>query len=473
MTTIISGTAFASVVKQEVASRIKEVTTTPKLATILIGEDPASETYVKLKEKDCKEVGIDFETHRLPSNTSEKEARELVERLNRDATINGILIQLPLPKHLKDTLLDKMDSAKDVDGLTSANVGKLWSDRYDLDKDLVPCTPRGIMELLDYFNIPISGKNVAIINRSNLVGKPLAKLLLDRDATVTICHSKTTNLDEHTKLADILITAVGHYPKFMLTNEMIKEGAVVIDVGMSYIDGKLHGDVVFVGSKASFITPVPGGVGLATRAMLLKNILIASASDKKQIRAKYKAARSSMSKEDVMLKSSRIKQLLFSLPEFQTAKTVCFYIATKNEVQTENVIRDAIKLGKRVLVPIVEMDRTLVMSRLFDYDKELEPGAFGILEPKSTCRRIVPISEAELIIVPGVVFDLDGNRLGYGGGYYDRFLSSAKTNTRFVGLAYECQVVDKLPHGLGDVPVHKIVTECRVINAIEHLVRDS
>lgn len=196
---------------------------------------------------------------------------------------------------------------------------------------------------------------------------------------------------------------------------------------------------------------------------MAKNVAI----DKKLIREKFKSIRTKLSREEVSAKSIRIQKLLFSLPEFRRAKTVCFYVAKGNEVQTERAIKDSIKLGKRVLVPITDKKTgKLALSELLNYDDELEPGAFGVLEPKPACRRIVPATEADLIIVPGVVFDLHGHRLGYGKGYYDRFLreiSALKTDAPFIGLAYEYQVLNEIPHGSDDISVHKIVTEKRVI----------
>lgn len=190
--------------------------------------------------------------------------------------------------------------------------------------------------------------------------------------------------------------------------------------------------------------------------------------DKKLVREKLKSLRLSLSGKEVLAKSSKIQKSLFGLPEFQRANTICFYVAKGNEVQTEGMIKESMKLGKRVLVPITDKKSgRLVLSKLSDYDLELAPGAFGVLEPKPTCRQIVPATQVELIIVPGVAFDIRGHRMGHGKGYYDRFLrhvSSLKTGALFIGLAYESQVLDEIPHGPTDTPVHKIVTEKRVIN---------
>ena len=196
--------------------------------------------------------------------------------------------------------------------------------------------------------------------------------------------------------------------------------------------------------------------------------------NKKRIREKLKSLRSKLSREEVAVKSDRIQKLLFSLPEFQSAKTVCFYVGKGNEVQTERMIKDSLKQGKRVLVPITdEKSGKLVLSELLDYDNELEPGAFGVLEPKPACRRIVQATEADLMVVPGVAFDFQGHRLGHGKGYYDRFLlevSKLRTGVPFIGLAYELQVLDRIPHGPNDLSVHKIVTEKRVINNVLRVI---
>jgi methylenetetrahydrofolate dehydrogenase (NADP+)/methenyltetrahydrofolate cyclohydrolase len=282
MVVIMDGRALAEILKKEMQERVDKLKSKgaiPTLATILIGDEPSSKTYVRMKEKDCQEVGILFRTHRLAVNISKIEIFELIDQLNADKDVHGILLQLPLPVHLnKIEIIARVAPEKDVDGLHPINVGKLWLGMYNLDRDLLPCTPKGIVKLLDHYQIKLTGKNVVIINRSDLVGKPLLKLLLDRNATVTTCHSKTTSLKEHTKAADILITAVGQRPTFLITADMVKDGAVVVDVGINYVEGKICGDVDFesVKEKASYITPVPGGVGPMTRAMLLENILIAA-----------------------------------------------------------------------------------------------------------------------------------------------------------------------------------------------------
>ena len=275
---LIDGKVVSADVKSRVIGAVRElkaIGVRPCLATVLVGHDPASATYIESKHKDAKEVGIVTRDHRLDATFKQKELRELVQLLNNDPEVHGILVQLPLPSHIDEfDILSSLSPLKDVDGLTPYNVGMLQSGIAALK----PCTPSGIMELLDYYKIDVAGMDVVIVNRSNLVGKPLLILLLERDATVTICHSKTKYLDEKLRNADLIVTAVGNRQSFTLTANMIKEDVVVIDVGIARLNGKLTGDLDFdsVKQKASWITPVPGGVGLMTRAMLLKNTVTAA-----------------------------------------------------------------------------------------------------------------------------------------------------------------------------------------------------
>jgi methylenetetrahydrofolate dehydrogenase (NADP+) / methenyltetrahydrofolate cyclohydrolase len=275
---IIDGKVVSADVKARVKKAVDELRESgvqPSLATVLVGDDPASATYVASKQKDAKEVGISTRDHRVASNFKQTELIELVHLLNRDASIHGVLVQLPLPSHINEfQVINSLNPLKDVDGLTPYNAGMLQNGMALLK----PCTPSGIMEMLDYYKIDLSGKDAVIINRSNLVGKPLAFMLLERDATVTICHSRTNDLGAKLLDADIVITAVGNRERFTLTGDMISEGAVVIDVGTATLNGKLTGDADFesVKQKASWISPVPGGVGLMTRAMLLKNTVSAA-----------------------------------------------------------------------------------------------------------------------------------------------------------------------------------------------------
>ncbi|MGI0027301.1 MAG: bifunctional 5,10-methylenetetrahydrofolate dehydrogenase/5,10-methenyltetrahydrofolate cyclohydrolase [Nitrosopumilaceae archaeon] len=278
----IDGIVVANSVKERVrvaAEILRSEGIMPCLATVLVGENPASITYVTNKQKACAEVGIETKDHRLPESFSQQEMNSLIDLLNKDNMVHGILVQLPLPKQLDEfSTTSRISPIKDVDGLTPYNIGLLTSGRAILK----PCTPSGIMELFDYYKIDISGKNVVIINRSHLVGKPLYHLMLEKNATVTTCHSKTKNLKEHCLNADIVVTAIGDRTKFVLSEDMIKNGAIVIDVGTSRQNGKLVGDVDYenVIKKASFATPVPGGVGPMTIAMLLKNTVTAASISK-------------------------------------------------------------------------------------------------------------------------------------------------------------------------------------------------
>jgi methylenetetrahydrofolate dehydrogenase (NADP+) / methenyltetrahydrofolate cyclohydrolase len=255
---------------QETAELKNKTGRMPGLATVLVGEDPASAVYVRNKNKVCDEIGFQSFGKNLPAETTEAQLLDLIKQLNENDEVNGILVQLPLPDHIdEEKVLLSIDPAKDVDGFHPINVGKLAIG----NALLTPCTPTGIIALLDYYGIEIAGKHAVVLGRSNIVGKPVAHLLLQRHATVTICHSKTKNLKEVTLQADILIAAVGR-PHFV-GSEMVKEGAVVIDVGINRVDGKLIGDVEFdpVAEKAAFITPVPGGVGPMTIALLMENTL--------------------------------------------------------------------------------------------------------------------------------------------------------------------------------------------------------
>ena len=261
-------------IKENVARFQEKYGVTPGLAVILVGENPASRVYVRNKHRACLEVGINSIEITLPETTTEAELLAKIEELNARDDVHGILVQLPLPKHInEETVILAIAKEKDVDAFNPFNVGRIMAGGYDF----LPCTPAGVMKLLDYYNIEISGKNCVVIGRSNIVGKPMAMLLLAKDGTVTVCHSKTKNIKEITKQADILVAAVGR-PRFV-TVDMVKEGACVIDVGINRMeDGSLCGDVDFaaVSPIASAITPVPGGVGPMTITMLLANTLTAA-----------------------------------------------------------------------------------------------------------------------------------------------------------------------------------------------------
>ena len=274
---ILDGKAVSLKVKESVkvrADELKKFGVEPTLAVVLVGEDKASQTYVRAKEKACNEYGIKSVAHRLSENTTQNELLALINVLNLDDSIHGILVQLPLPKHIDtNVVLAAIDPRKDVDGFHAVNVGKLVS---GLD-GFVPCTPLGVMEILKEYGIDVAGLNAVVIGRSNIVGKPMANLLLNASATVTVTHSKTKNLKEICKNADLIVAAIGK--PFFLKANMVKDGAVVVDVGINRLDdGRLVGDVDFeeVAPKCSYITPVPGGVGPMTIAMLLNNTILAA-----------------------------------------------------------------------------------------------------------------------------------------------------------------------------------------------------
>ncbi|MGN1458235.1 MAG: bifunctional methylenetetrahydrofolate dehydrogenase/methenyltetrahydrofolate cyclohydrolase FolD [Acutalibacteraceae bacterium] len=277
MAKIISGKEVSAQVRADVRAEcetLKKQGITPGLAVIIVGDDPASRVYVNNKKKACADVGFLSEEYALPEQTTQEELLELIEKLNNKKEINGILCQLPLPKHLDEkAVINAISPLKDVDAFHPSNVGRIMIGDYHF----LPCTPSGVMELIHSANIDVNGKNCVVIGRSNIVGKPMSMLLLHENGTVTICHSRTKNLKEICRSADILVAAVGK-PKFVKA-DMVKEGAVVIDVGMDRDEnGKLCGDVDFneVEPLASYITPVPGGVGPMTIAMLMKNTLMAA-----------------------------------------------------------------------------------------------------------------------------------------------------------------------------------------------------
>lgn len=273
---IISGKDLAKKIKSEIAAEVPALVEkygrAPHLAVILVGEDPASQSYVKSKGKDAEQVGYKSTTIRLPESTTEEELLKIINDLNNDEGVDGILVQLPVPKHIDENhVIEAISKEKDVDGFHPANVAALWQKQ----PCIYPCTPKGVIRMLDEAGVEIEGKRAVVIGRSNIVGLPMAKMLLDRNATVTVAHSRTKNLAEVTRQADILVAAVGRLR--FVTEDMVAPGAVVIDVGVNYDPelGKLAGDVDFeaVEPKASVITPVPGGVGPMTRAMLMQNTL--------------------------------------------------------------------------------------------------------------------------------------------------------------------------------------------------------
>lgn len=284
MATIIDGKQLAKKIRANLkieCEELKEQGINPKLAVIMVGDNPASKVYVRNKSRACNEVGIEYQEYLLPENATQKELLELIKKINQDKEINGILLQSPLPQHLNiNEAFKTITYSKDVDGFTPASVGKLCIG----EETFISCTPYGVIKMFEEYNIDLKGKNVVILGRSNIVGKPLIQCCLQKDATVTVCHSKTENLSEYTKKADVIIAAIGK-AKF-LTENMVKDGVVIIDVGINrQDDGKLVGDVDFenVSKKASYITPVPGGVGPMTIAMLMNNVIKAAKEQQKSI----------------------------------------------------------------------------------------------------------------------------------------------------------------------------------------------
>jgi methylenetetrahydrofolate dehydrogenase (NADP+) / methenyltetrahydrofolate cyclohydrolase len=272
---IIDGKSLAQIIEREVGSGVENLESgrgvTPRLATILVGDDPASIMYVRLKHKACERVGIKAEDYLLPAEASKKELLSLIDTLNKNKDVHAILLQLPLPKHLSpQEAMEAIAPAKDADGFHPYNMGKLMIG----DEGLVPCTPHGVIRALEEYNVPLKGKNVVIVGHSNVVGKPMAAMFLNRNATVSVCHVFTDDLKKYTVDADILVVAAG--VKHLIKADMVKEGAVIFDVGITKEEDGVYGDVDFgnVIKKASLITPVPGGVGPLTIAMLMKHVLM-------------------------------------------------------------------------------------------------------------------------------------------------------------------------------------------------------
>lgn len=277
MSKLIDGVLVSQQIKQTIRNEVSGLINKgirPCLATILVGDDQASATYVKNKQTAASKVGILTRDFKLPENIEKDELINTINELNNDESVHGILVQLPLPHNIETSITNMVNHQKDVDGLTSYNLGLL----LEGTPKLIPCTPLGILTLLDFYNIDVKSMDVAIINRSKLVGKPLGILLMNRDATVTFFHSKSKNLEDKLRNFDCVITAVGNRQKFTLRSNMVKDGAVIFDVGISRTNGKIQGDVDFqsVSEKASYITPVPGGVGPMTVTMLLKNTVLAA-----------------------------------------------------------------------------------------------------------------------------------------------------------------------------------------------------
>lgn len=271
MTVIIDGIALRNRILNELKIRVDKMSKKPKLVAILVGTDPASQIYVRNKEKFAEIAGIETNVIHMPETATTNDLTSIIEKLNKDESVNAILVQLPLPKHIDTkTVLNTVSETKDVDGFTDANIGKMYGSG---NKYIIPCTPRGILEILDEYKIDIAGKNAVIIGRSDIVGKPTAMMFLRKNATVTICHSKTPNISKYTRNADIIVAATG---KIKITGDMIKPGCVLLDVGMQRDEnGKLHGDCDFESCEqvAGYITPTPGGIGPMTIAGLMENVV--------------------------------------------------------------------------------------------------------------------------------------------------------------------------------------------------------
>lgn len=273
MAQLLNGKEVAERIIFGLRKKVEKMKVKPGLAIISVGEDPASQIYIKKKIKVAEEIGVKARHYQLPENIKEEELLKLIGELNLDSDLDGFIVQLPLPKEIQeDKIIESISPVKDIDGFHPFNQGKMFQGMVNAES-LLPATPLGIMKLLEHYQIELEGKNAVIVGRSNIVGKPLAALLLNKNATVTITHSKTKNLAKHTRNADLVVAAVGK-PN-LITAEMIKPGAVVIDVGMNRVEGKLRGDVDFeaVEEKTSYITPVPGGVGPMTVAMLMSNLV--------------------------------------------------------------------------------------------------------------------------------------------------------------------------------------------------------
>lgn len=271
MTTILDGKKLSLKIHEELVQKVAKLEEKPHLVVILVGEDPASELYVGLKKKAAEKIGINSTVLTYPQDSSEEIILDKIEELNNDKNVHGILVQLPLPKHISEQkIIQAISPKKDADGITPENIGRI---SIGVEPYAYPCTPKGILRLLDEYNIDLDGKHVVVVGRSNIVGKPVAQMMLNRNATVTICHSHTKNLDNIIKTADVVLSAVGKYK--IIRKEMCNVGVVVVDVGTSKIDNKTFGDVDFenVSGLASYITPVPGGVGPMTIASLMENVL--------------------------------------------------------------------------------------------------------------------------------------------------------------------------------------------------------
>ncbi len=461
MAVIIDGKVIAKkqleACKQKIADLMQQGFPRPRLAVLLVGDNPSSQIYVKKKQEQCQSAGAEITFVNLPKSASEEEVLDLIRQWNADDTISAILVQLPLPEQInKESVIRAIKKEKDVDGLHPDNLKKVELG----NEEICPCTPLGVIKLLEAYEIDLKDKQAVIVGYSDLVGKPHGFLCKNRGAQVMHCRKTWNNLHETVK-GDILISACG-VPQ-LIKKEMVKQDAVVIDVGITKKDGKLQGDVDFddVKQKVSFISPVPGGVGPMTVAMVVENLVrLHQRQLKNKSRNEAKEKREKISVAERTDRSRKIIEQVKIMQSYQQTKTVLLYAATGEEVQTKDLIEDALMAGKRVALPFVDGEQLRVAW--ITNINELEPGSFGILEPKKEKRKILTneeIEKIEAIIVPGVVFDNCGNRIGFGKGYYDKLLKQCK-GTR-IGLAYLEQMrsdFGSLTTGQ-DVKVDKVVSK--------------
>ena len=410
MLKVLDGRSLSDKLCYELKDKIKRLERKPYLIVLLVGNNPASVLYTNMKKVKCHKMGCRCEIVNLPESITEEDLIGIVEYYNRKLNVNGVMVQLPLPKHINSRrVLDTIKIEKDVDCLSTASLGKVFVG----DEKIVPCTPKGILTLLDHYDIDVEGKDVCVVGASDIVGKPLAVLLSNRRATVTICRSKS-DVNKHVMQSDVIISAVG---KAGLIKKVPKD-SIVIDVGSP------KGDVV-KGVKCKAFTPVPGGVGPMTIVSLIQNLIILNEGDtfKKSV-----------------LKACRGK------------KTICIFVNKSDEVNTKDIIHSLLNQNKKVVVPVVR-GKDLVLSELRTLG-ELKPSTFGILEPRVV--RKVSSDEVEIFFVPGFMFDKKGNRKGRGMGYYDKLLKNIK-GREVVGLAYKNQLVEKLKPNKWDVPVNRVI----------------
>lgn len=392
-----------------------------KLAILSINDNVSSEVYVRMKRKKCEELNIGCDVYNL-QNPTQAEVMSLINNLNNDDSVTGILVQLPLPTYLNTRkILDSVDVSKDVDGLNSYHLMKILLN----EEEIIPCTPKGIFRLLDEYGISVEGKSVCVIGFSDVVGKPLSTMCINRGATVTVCHIKTTDLNKHTLNSDIIMTATG-VPN-LITPDMIKAGSIVIDIGVTRINDKVLGDVDFeaVKYKCSFITPVPGGVGQMTVISLIENL--------------------------ILLAESKFNNKIIA--ECKEKKSIFMFMSRSDEPNTKNVITKLLLMNKKVIVPVCSGDEML-LSEVYDLE-DMTNSSLNVPEP----RIINPFNKDDIDIyfVPGKYFDNKGNRQGRGKGYFDRFLVDVKNKKPIIGLCFSSQVKDNLVVEKHDIPMDKLI----------------